>query len=190
MKRVYEYDVFISYQHRGDVPAWIRTHFHPRLVERLDQNLDRDARVFFDEDMPAGAVWQPRRRSAFQRARILVPVCSPKYFTDEQCLAEWYSMVERENLAGAPELIYPVIFCDSQNFPVFAKERRMRSLRKWNKAQPQFQDSLAYLDFDGAVEEIAEELVELMERAPQWRSDWPTVTHAPEPLPMSRLPRF
>jgi len=103
MTRVYEYDVFISYRRIGsDVPGWIRNHFYPRLSEVLDNNLDRDVKIFFDELVPSGATWPTELRTALQRARILLPVCSPKYFVDEWCLAEWKSMELREKLAKGP----------------------------------------------------------------------------------------
>lgn len=193
MTRVYEYDVFISYQRRGrDIPAWVRTHFHPRLLESLDNNLDRDARIFFDEQVPGGAIWPKELSSALQRTRILVPVCSPKYFVDEWCLAEWYSMADREELVGqdSRRLIYPVIFCDSENFPDYARQRQMRSLRRWNLPYPQFQDTAAYLDFHREIELIAEDLALLIDQAPEWQPGWPTVTPTPPQPGTPLLPRF
>jgi hypothetical protein len=153
MARVYEYDVFISYQ-RDEV------------------------------------------RNALQRARILVPVCSPKYFLSEWCLAEWHSMVRREELAGmassaTPQgLIYPVIFCDSENFPTYAHERRMQDLKMWNLPYPQFQDTIEYLGFHREVERIAVEIKELIDQVPDWRPDWPVHTPAPDPPRTPHLPRF
>jgi hypothetical protein len=194
MTRVYEYDVFISYQRTGaNVPAWVRTHFYPRLSELLDDQLDRDAKIFFDENVRGGSNWPLELKTALQRTRILVAVCSPKYFLSEWCLAEWHSMAKREEMvsrAGAPSLIYPVIFCDSQNFPKYAHERQMQNLREWNQPWPQFQDSIKYLDFHREVERIAEELTELIELAPAWRPDWPVDTPAPGPPGTSKLPRF
>lgn len=193
MTRVYEYDVFISY-HRGGgtVPAWVRTHFHPRLQELLDDQLDHQARVFFDATVPTGRRWPSELRNALHRARVLVPVCSPKYFMDEWCLAEWHSMADREELTGMGKsgLIYPVIFCDSENFPGYAHERKMRDLKVWNQPYQQFQDTVEYLDFHREVERIAVDLAGLIGQAPEWRSDWPVHTPEPEPPRPSQLPRF
>jgi hypothetical protein len=197
MTRVYEYDVFISYQRgRGNVPAWVRTHFYPRLSELLDDNADREVKVFFDEQARTGVKYPPELRNALQRARILVPVCSPGYFRSEWCLAEWRSMELREELVGMASpakpqgLIYPVIFCDSKNFPEYAHERRMQDLKRWNQPYPQFQNSLAYLDFHSAVERIAEELADLIDQAPQWQPNWPVEMPTPEPPLPPSLPRF
>ena len=189
--------MFISYQ-RGSqtVPRWIRSHFYPRLQEILDDTVDYDVKIFFDEQISGGTSWPPTLRNALQRTRLLLPVCSPKYFSDPWCLAEWHSMAKREELIGwaSPDqpqgLIYPVIFSDSDNFPKYAKERRMQNFRQWNLHYEQFRTSLDYLKFHKAVELVADELVPLIERAPVWQTDWPVRTPPPQPVNQTRLPRF
>jgi hypothetical protein len=197
MAHVYEYDVYISYQRDvGTVPEWVRTHFYPRLSELLDDNADSNVKIFFDGNVRSGFTWPQELRNALQRTKILVPVCSPKYFRDQWCLAEWHSMARREKIVGMASqtglrsLIYPVIFCDSKNFPAYAHERQMRDLKRWNQPYPQFQASFAYLDFHREVEQIAVELADLIKQVPEWRPDWPVELPTPEPPPMSSLPRF
>lgn len=186
---MYEYDVFISYQRSAtDISAWIRHHFHPRLTEVLDNNRYEDVRVFFDDQVRVGARWPAELTSALQRSRVLVPVCSPKYFRDEWCLSEWHSMAAREE--GGRTLIYPVIFCDSRHFPAWAHARRPRDLQQWNHPFEHFQATPAYLDFNQKIKQIAVELEELIERAPEWRSDWPVRNEGPEPPSRARMPRF
>jgi hypothetical protein len=194
---VYEYDVFVSYQRTGDhIPAWVRNHFYPMLAELLDNNLDREVRIFYDGNVPGGGAWPLQLQSALQRTRILVPVCSPKYFVSEWCLAEWHSMAQREELVGMATLekpqglIYPVIFCDSKNFPAYAHERRMRNLHRWSMHWPQFQDSLAYLDFHHEVALLAEELEEVIDQAPEWQPDWPVAKPEPGWLAPPKLPKL
>jgi hypothetical protein len=197
MTHVYEYDVFISYQRSSStVPLWIKNHFYPRLSELLDDNTDFEVKIYYDDQLPGGMVWPLKTRDALRRARILLPVCSPKYFLDEWCLAEWHSMAKREELVGmasqdTPQgLIYPVIFSDSDNFPEYARSRRMRNCRAWNQPYQQFQASLAYLDFHQAVEQIAEELAWILDQVPQWQPDWPVTMPKPERPGRLRLPRF
>lgn len=197
MARVYEYDVFISYQRAGNsVPAWVRNHLFPVLSDILDNNLDREVRIFFDDQIPNGSSWPMELQAALRRTRILLAVCSPKYFFNEWCLAEWQSMEQREELLGMASqanpkgLIYPVIFCDSQNFPEFATTRRMRDLKQWNLHYPQFQATAQYLDFHREVDQISQELVELIDEAPDWQPDWPVATPGPDRAPTARLPRF
>ena len=190
--RVYEYDVFISYQRAGeDISAWVKNHFRPRLAEVLDNNFYRDVRIFCDDQVRTGASWAGEVQTALLRTRVLVPVCSPKYFRDEWCLAEWHSMAKREALSTRTRpLIYPVIFCDSRNFPGWAHERRLRDLRQWNHPFEHFQAAPAYLGFNEQIHQIAGELEELIERAPDWQADWPVHTPAPEPPQPARIPRF
>lgn len=192
MTLVYEYDVFISYRRSGgDAPDWVRNHFLPRLRRLFDDNVDYDVKIFLEDSVPVGGKWPQEIRDALQRARILIPVCSPKYFLDEWCLAEWHTMAKREEIvAKAGRLIYPVIFSDSEYYPGYAHERRMRSFRNWNKPHPQYQNTLEYLDFDREVERMVEELVEIIAQAPPWCSEWPVETPPPEPPRPSKLPRF
>ncbi|MGW4522409.1 TIR domain-containing protein [Amycolatopsis sp. NPDC004378] len=188
---MYEYDVFISYQRAaGDISAWIRHHFHPRLSEVLDNNRFEDVRIFFDDQVRVGSRWPNELKSALLRSRVLVPVVSPKYFRDEWCLAEWFSMADREALGTGRQLIYPVIFCDSRNFPAWAFERRLRDLQEWNHPFEHFQTAPAYLDFNQEIKRIAVDLEELIERAPEWRADFPVSTPAPEPPKRARMPRL
>jgi hypothetical protein len=116
---------------------------------------------------------------------------------DEWCLAEWKSMELREKLAGmvSPEqqpqnLIYPVIFSDSETFPKFATDRRMRNFKSWNHPHPQFERSMKYLKFDDEVKRIAVELARLLDQVPAWRPDWPVETPAADPPKTARFPRL
>ncbi|GHF49838.1 toll/interleukin-1 receptor domain-containing protein [Amycolatopsis bartoniae] len=187
---MYEYDVFISYRRGGGtLPEWVRNHFHPRLSALLEDYLG-ESRVFLDDKVPTGASLPSEQRDALLRSRILVPVCSPPYFHDEWCLSEWASMAERERLLGAARLIYPVVFCDSVNFPEWAHERKLRHFNELNQPDVQFQASPAYVDFHQEMKTVAVELVELIGQAPEWQSGWPVLSPRPDPPPQSRLPRF
>lgn len=194
---MYEYHVFISYQRTSPtVLPWIRNHFYPRLFELLDDNVDYDVKIFFDESSPVGTDLSMMVRTALQRTRILLPVCSPKYFRDEWCTAEWRTMERREEIVGtrspgsSHHLIYPIIYSDSEKYPDYAKKRQMRSCKDWSTYQPQFEVTEAYLDFHREVGRIAEDLVRLIDQAPEWSPDWPVLTPKPEPPVLPDLPKF
>ncbi|MEV6909287.1 TIR domain-containing protein [Amycolatopsis sp. NPDC051071] len=194
---MYEYHVFISYQRSSPtVPVWVRNHFYPRLRELMDDLVDYDVKIFLDDQVPVGGEWPELAREALRRARILIPVCSPKYFNDEWCMAEWRSMEKREALVGTGtrewpgRLIYPVIFSDSKNFPEFAHQRRMRSLKTWNLPYPHYQNTAEYIDFHREMERVVEELVEIISQVPEWCSEWPVEEAAPVLPKPSKLPRF
>ncbi|AXX29014.1 toll/interleukin-1 receptor domain-containing protein [Actinosynnema pretiosum subsp. pretiosum] len=189
---MYEYDVLISYCRDGAaVPAWVANHLRPALVESLaDQSLGEVGFYCEPPDAAEGGFEQSFR--ALRRSKVLLAVCSPKYFYDERCLAQWHSMCDREKAAGMPpsSLTCPVVFCDSKNFPSFAKSVDMHDLKRWNLTTPQFKETRAYQGFGDAVNEIALELVEKIARAPRWSPDWPVNTPtAPEPTP-SQIPRY
>lgn len=197
MALVYEYQVFISYQRGGStVPAWVCNHFYPRLLELMDDIVDYDVKIFLDDQVSVGGKWPQLVQEALRRARILIPVCSPKYFLDEWCLAEWRSMEKREELVGmatsgmSGSLIYPVIFSDSESFPEYARERQMRSLKTWNLPYPQFQNTVEYLGFHRAMEDLVADLVKIIESVPPWCPEWPVETPPPGRSAPPKLPRF
>ena len=191
---MYQYDVFISYERRYEsVARWVRNHFHPVLRSLLDGNLDREAGLFYDESVQFGGKWPEELRYALKHTRILIPVCSPKYFVNEWCRAEWASMARRETLVGGERpatLIYPVIYCDSRNFPDYALERRMHNLTEFNHPYEHFEDSPKYIQFHDKMNLIAEEVEALLSTVPEWQPGWPAFTPEPEPPRSARLPRL
>lgn len=46
----YTSDVFLSYAHLGEVPAWAHDFFLPMFRSRLSQALGRPAEIFVDRD--------------------------------------------------------------------------------------------------------------------------------------------
>ncbi|PPK60995.1 TIR domain-containing protein [Actinokineospora auranticolor] len=194
---MYKYDVFISYQRDSPTVApWVRTHFHQLLCELLDDNTDEEISVYYDEEGRAGGLWPVEIRHALRHSRVLVPVCSPKYFRREWCMAEWHSMQSREKIAGLGTLerpfglIHPVIYSDSEYFPKYVHERRTVDLRPWNFPEPHFQDTPAFLDLRRALTRFAIDLIDALDLVPRWRPDWPIEMPPPEPPTRSRKPRF
>jgi hypothetical protein len=115
----YEFDVFISYRRSGTVPDWVHNHLHPLLRDCLADELSRDPVIFLDSTMETGVYWPVGLEWALRRSRLLLPVCSPQYFTSPWCVAEWGTMRAREAVTGmATEqwprgLIYPLAFTAS-----------------------------------------------------------------------------
>lgn len=186
----YEFDVFISYRRKGNPHDWVKHHFHPRLSACLADQMPEEPKVFIDEGMEIGTVWPDRLEDALRRTRILVPVFSPQYFRSSWCLAEWHSMAARERLVGQRGLIYPVLFSDSENFPSFARERSWRDLKRWNKPDLVFQQTVRWIDFVEEIENVAIDLARLIGKAPPWEETWPIERPNP-PMPgMTPVPRF
>jgi hypothetical protein len=192
----YEFDVFISYTRRGNPHGWMHNNFLPRLRDCLDDHLADEPALFVDEEMDRGVNWPHRLEYALNRAKIMVAVFSPQYFRSPWCLAELQTMAARERLFGLNSaerpygLIYPLVFSDSDNFPDFVRDRAWRDLKKWNRPDPVYQQTIEWVGFHEQVETIAIDLAKLLPRVPDWAPGWPT--HRPDPpwRPPTRLPRF
>jgi TIR domain-containing protein len=192
----YEFDVFISYIHSGNPLAWMRNHFLPRLRNCLADQLEDEPRVFIDEEMDRATSWPDRLENALHRSKIMVAVLSPQYFRSRWCVAEWHTMAERERLHGMNSraqplgLIYPVLFSDSDNFPHYAKTRAWRDLKRWNRPDLVFQQTVGFLDFHEQLADMAADLAKLLPRVPDWDAGWPTQRPEPPYRVPTPLPRF
>jgi hypothetical protein len=193
----YEYDLFLSYTRKGNVPGWMENHFFPLLRDALTDRRPVAPRIFLDTQQETGANWPLNLEFALKRSRYLVAVWSAPYFQSAWGLAEWTSMLERERLLGMgglenPQgLVYPVVFADGDSFPERAREVQARmDLKRWAFPFPGFRETPAYLDFFQAMSEVAETLAARLDLAPAWRPDWPVV-RPPRPqtgsLPQPRL---
>ncbi len=178
----YEYDIFLSYSRKNGVKDWVWNHFEPMLKMRLDGEMSTDSRIFVDKDMETGVKWPEELQMNLRASKCLVAVWSPQYFRSAWCMAEWKSMLKREEQLGlkTPEntrgLVYPIVFSDGNHFPQEAKDTQHQNLCKWNYPYPVFKNSLEYLEFDKAVQKICEELSRWISGAPTWNENWPIVT--------------
>ena len=186
----YRYDVFISYPRSGagNVGPWVHNHFHPLLLNCLADELPQDPEIFIDTRQEFGGYWPATLANALRRSRVLVPVWSPKYFSSRWCLAEWRTMMAREqvlDLAGDRQpigIIYPVVFSDSETFPDEARCRQARDLKRWAVPCEEYRKTNGYVGLHEAVREIAIELATRLRQVPPWQPGWPDLRPDP-PLP-------
>ncbi len=94
----YVFDVFMSYKRSHPSGTWVRERLYKDFTGYLGEELGRDARVFFDQrDIQAGEHWVTKLDWALNVSKVLVAVCSARYFFDsEYCRKEWYSFGELE----------------------------------------------------------------------------------------------
>lgn len=180
----YRYDVFLSYRRSGPGNAgkWVRNHFHPLLVDCLGDQLAWKPKVFFDLEVETGSHWPNMLEDALLHSKMLVAVWSPPYFRSAWCLAEWQTMLAREQIVAPVGLVYPVVFSDKDNFPPAARARQARDLKAWSNPFPSFSESRDYDRFYHEMSDIAAELGQMLTRAPAWQANWPV--HRPvEPIP-------
>lgn len=117
----YQYDVFVSYRRNSFSLKWIEEEFLPELVPRLELELGREPKVFWDEaSVDDGQVIQTRILDALRDSRCLLSLLSGPYFTSIWCSAEWHTFRERAERAGllanARTLTIPIQWHDGDNY--------------------------------------------------------------------------
>jgi hypothetical protein len=184
----YEFDVFLSYSRKGGSPGWVQNHFLLKLRDCLTDEIGYVPNIFIDYEMEPGTVWTHNLEQALTRSKLLVSIYSPQYFRSEWCLAEWRSMAEREQLLGLASrdlnqgLIVPVLYSDSDNFPVYGKDRMWHDMKGLDSPDPMFQQTPDWLEFHKKMRRIAANIADLLDKAPPWRPDWP-VRRPEVPIP-------
>jgi hypothetical protein len=191
----YRYDVFLSYRRSGagGVAPWVRNHFLHLLTDCLADEMAGEPRIFIDERQDLGGYWPATLARALDASRVLVPVWSPKYFTSRWCVAEWQTILRREQLFGlATErqplgLVYPVVFSDGDHFPNEARHRQAADFKKWAVPAKSYRKTRGYVGLHKAVREFAGELAPRLRQVPDWQAGWPAVRVDP-PLPPPPTP--
>ena len=194
----YEFDVFISYSNRGSAPRWLMNHFYPKFLDCLADQIAPAPKVFVDKRMARGTHWPSDLENALHRSKIMLAVLAPPYFESSWCMAELRSMHAREKLlglagAGVPQgLIYPILYSDSENFPMEeGLERSWWSFKELGTPELVFRECREWNTFHQEVSNLATDLVSLLKQVPDWRPDWPVIER-PKPVLMRQppIPRF
>jgi hypothetical protein len=193
----YKFDFFISYARRGTVQQWLLNHFLRKLSDCLADQFAPTPRIYVDREMPRAVHWPSDLRHALRHSKIMIQLLNPQYFASPWCLAEWHNMLERERMLGlaSPEkpqgLIYPILYSDSDNFPLEGKVRAWWNFKEFAYPDPVYQQTLEFVRFHHEVNRLAEDLVALVQQVPPWQPDWPDVD-PPDPVlaPTPPLPRF
>lgn len=171
----YEYDVFLSYSYRADQTEWVRDKFEPNFQYPLDDELTQLGLVtpppkgricVAKREITAGDIWPNELQEELQRSKVLVAICSPKYFTSAWCLSEWKTFQQR-----APELIVPVLYYGSDDY-------------LYQRIQPiQGEDFRDFRDIPGArkhlftarLEKLAHVVAKKVLDAPSFNGGFPSV---------------
>ncbi len=193
----YKYDFFISYSRQGSVQKWLLTHFYNKLVEYLADECTPAPRVYMDRTMPRAVEWAHNLENSLRHSKVMIQLLTPHYFESDWCMAELESMRAREALLGlagadiSQGLIYPILYSDSDNFPVDERMRSWQDFKEYAHPDPVYQDSVDYLPFCRQIRVLARDLVQLAKQVPPWSAEWPIVDR-PNPvlIPPPPLPRF
>lgn len=193
----YKFDLFISYSRYGSVQKWLLNHFYEKLRECLADQCAPPPKIYVDRTMPRAVHWPSNLQTALRHSKVMIQLLTPHYFTSAWCMAELRSMQAREEMLGlaGPEvsqgLIYPILYSDSQNFPVEERQRSWLDFKEFAHPDPVYQQTVEFVHFHRKVTELASDLVQLVQQVPPWRDDWPII-EKPEPvlIPPPPLPRF
>jgi len=193
----YKFDLFISYSRYGSVQKWLLNHFYKKLCECLADQFAPPLKVYLDRQMPRAVNWKYNLVTALGHSKIMVQLLTPPYFNSRWCMAELRSMQAREKLLGlaGPEisqgLIYPILYSDSENFPIEEMQRSWVDFKEFAHPDPVYQQTTDFVHFHRKVNELASDLVRLVRQVPDWQPDWPIV-EKPDPVLIlpPPLPRF
>ncbi len=167
--------------------------FQPLLQEMLSDRLPSRPRLYVDTAMPSGVAWPAHLKRALKRSRLMISVWSAPYTQSEWCWLELMSMKEREDLlaycseTNPRALVHVVRFCDGEAFPSELHDRwAITDFHPYAYTSPAFRASAKYLDFEHAVGQLADEIVENLGHAPMFQVDFPLLgssTSPPRPKP-------
>ncbi|MGN7805777.1 TIR domain-containing protein [Ensifer sp. 22521] len=194
----YEWDIFLSYPSTPYVQPWVDNHFFPLLRDHLDALLPNEPRIFVDRAQPVGVEWPDNIKHALKHSRMMVAVWTPPYFRSHWCIAEWESMLAREQrfaslgTVNRMRLVYPVKYSDGRNFDERAQRIQVKDLSSFGYHLPNFREAVAYMEFYEAVRDVAEDVEARLATAPDWEPDFPLVNVDPiiQTGPRVRLPRI
>ena len=193
----YYYHIFISYSRLGDVPGWVHTHFLPVLTNRMDAVWNESPQIFIDQKIDVGSDWPEDLANALHHSCCMLAIWSPSFFRSKWCMAEWETMLAREQQTGLRSrghtmgLVYPVVFSDGEYFPEAAKRTQSKfDLKDYTYPYPQFRNTPEYLKFHDKMTEVANGLVRLLQEVPPWNAAWTVVRPPPNTLDEPRFKRL
>lgn len=185
----YEYDIFLSYCRRsGSAQEWVTQQFCELLEKFLGDLMPTAPRIYLDTRMETGSRWPDHLRRGLSQSKLMVAVWNVPYFYSPWCLAEWYTMQQRERLldfAGArnPDgLVIPLRYADGDHFDAEAQVRTKTDMQPWARIGPAFSASADYNDFERCVRNLAEGLADRLRGVPPWQ-EWPVLIPDPQVVP-------
>lgn len=190
----YAYDVLVSYTRAHPVGTWVKDRLLRDFIGYLAEELGRRPKVFFDQhDIQPGDNWVAKIDIAIKKSRVLVAVCSARYFYDsEYCRREWYSFGELD--VGGKKLYrprVPIRYNDGKTFPVEARETQQADFSGCNYLIEAFyKNDVRAVTYEDNVRALAIAVVSAIENAPPYTTQF-SVMQPPDrcagPLNQPRL---
>ncbi len=190
----YVYDVFLSYNRAHPSGTWVKDRLYKDFLGYLGEELGRDPKVYFDqEDIQAGEHWGKKLDWALKVSKVLVAVCSARYFYDsEYCRKEWYSFGELEvdgQTVNRPRV--PIRYNDGKAFPPEAREIQHSDFSECNYLMEAFykNDTRAII-YEDNVRALARAVVVAISNAPEYTAAFAVCQPAGRPVPVLEQPRL
>jgi TIR domain/CobQ/CobB/MinD/ParA nucleotide binding domain len=159
----YQFDVYLSYRRLEFSFQWL-AEFLPLFTFWLGESLGRDAVVFDDRQLPAASPWKENLESALGSSRTLLAVCSPSYFQSRSDVREWEYFRQR-----APQSIVALWYGGPSFHP--DPEVPFSDFTRFSFIGQGFRQSELYVDFQRAVQDLANTAAEKIRNAPPFTAD-------------------
>jgi hypothetical protein len=177
----YTYDVFVSYTRDHPVGTWVKERFMRDFVGFLSDELGRRSLVFFDQDaISAGEIWEDRLRWGLKFSRVLLAVCSGRYFKDSQyCSMEWSSFGKVCLDESHPEStiyrpIVPLRYSDGNTFPPEAKALQAADFVNANSIIEAFyKNDVRAIAYEDNLRALSQAVARAIEAAPPFDPRFP-----------------
>ena len=167
----YRYDFYVSYDSSPLVASWIGD-----VLERLRRTFQASG-IFFQEERRENGALDPQIVDAASTSRCMIAVWSPEYFYSRLSWWEWMVFRAREDALSMRNgtLIAPIQFHDGVHFPPEAKVADKFDVRDYTNLSPAFWGSEGAIEFKRELETFTDKLRGLVQGAPPFDPDWPTV---------------
>lgn len=180
----YEYDVFVSYRRYEFVLKWIGQEFIDLFRLRLELELGRHPRIFWDDQavddstVPTEAVIHALRTS-----KCLLPILSGPYFSSKWCCAEWHTFRQRASLVrldAGKTLTLPVHWHDGDNYMPLLEGQgpRPADFSDFQFLGPAWRTTAAFNEFESKMKKLVETVARMIMFAPPFDPAWPLVEPA------------
>jgi hypothetical protein len=187
----YIYDVFFSYTRSHPAGTWVKDHLLGDFMGYLAEELIRQPKVFFDQyEIQTGENWEEKILWGLKMSKVLVAVCSARYFYDSlYCLVEWYTFGEQiiEGIkVNRPRV--PIRYNDGQYFPPEVQKTQQVDFSSSNYIVDAFyKNDTRAIVYEENVKKLAQGVVHAISIAPSFNPNFPVVQ--PPDVPKRPLPQ-
>lgn len=191
----YDYDIFVSYRRKGNIPDWVQSVLVPELKRRLDDYLETEVKIALDVDViETGEPWPESLSEKYALSKTFVMVLSANYFKSGWCMSEWRNALKRlaalknANINHKP-LVFPLRYNDFKEEDIDKLEDSLREevrrfsrrdFREFTTLVNAQGDNDEALNFRSEVENLCESVLRhSIDQPPPLDPNWPKLPTDP-----------